>query len=164
MSKAKISLFVSEIAAALILILFLVWCVKANDVRNDIPIAEMKNSLLLKASDPDHMKEAGAMKLKALYGLASNDYEEVLLYIPVSNMDAEEMLLIRCRDKEQLKTVEEAMNQRIDYQTGIFESYGVDQMALIRQAKIVPKGLYCLYVCDKNSSDVRDEFVSILSN
>ncbi len=157
-------LYLTEIITAAVLVLFLALCVKANDSRDDISLYEMKGALLSNVSDPENMKEAGPMKLKALYGLSANDYEEVLLYTPASNMDAQEMLVIRCRTKEQTKEVLLAMKSRIDYQSGIFESYGVDQMALIRKAKTESKGLYCIYICDKNSGKVRDAFVKTLSH
>lgn len=164
MKTAKRNLILTEILAAAALVLFLAFCVKANDAREDVSLDALSETILVNASDPDHMKEAGAMKLKALYGLASNEYKETILFTPASNMDAEEMLIVHCENKEQIKTVEEAMKNRIRYQTKIFESYGVDQMALINKAKVESKGLYCLYICDRNSSKVRDAFFKALSN
>lgn len=72
------------------------------------------------------MQAGGAMKLRALYGLSENDYEEVVLYVPASNMDAQEMLIIRCKTEEQTETVKVSAEKRIAYLRTIFESYGVE--------------------------------------
>ncbi len=155
-------LLLTEILMTLAIIVFIATCLGGR-IREDLSLAELGPALLEQVSDPTHMQEAGAMKLRSLYGLTENEYEEVVLYIPVSNMDAQEMLLVRCRDASQTQAVEEAMHSRIDYNRSIFESYGVEQMGIISTAVAETKGLYCLYICDSNSEKVQTTFEQMLT-
>ncbi len=147
----------AEVLMTAALIVFIALCVRGR-VRDDVPLADLKGPVLEQLAGAENMKEAGAMKLRSLYGLDANDYAEILLYIPVSNMDAQELLLVRCRTEEQAEAAAEAMRKRIQDQTGIFESYGVEQMALIRKAVVDVQGTYCLYVCGLNSYQAQSAF------
>ncbi|MCQ2510232.1 MAG: DUF4358 domain-containing protein [Lachnospiraceae bacterium] len=153
----KRNLLITEIAMTVILILFIALCLR-DRVRDDISVDTLKPVLEAAVSDTSNMSEAGAMKLRSLYGLSANDYSEVLLYIPVTNMDAQEMLLVRCNSESQAEAVEAAMKERIEYERSIFESYGVEQMGIIEKAVVDVQGTYCLYVCDDNSAAVQDAF------
>lgn len=160
--SGKNKLLLTEILATAVLILFIFLCVR-SDVRDDVSINEFKDTLVARSAHPEKMNESGAMKLRALYGLSANDYEETAVYIPVSNMDAQEMLLVRCRSEEQTKEVEAAMKKRIDDLVNLFESYGVEQMGIINKAVVKVKGLYCLYVCDENSTKILSAFEKAVS-
>lgn len=159
----KKRLLITEIAMSLVLIIFISLCLRGR-VREDVSLSELSPVILNEISDVDHMKKEGAMKLRSLYGLSENDYQEVLLYTPVSNMDAQEMLLIRCRNQEQTSLVEQAMKDRHAYMISIFESYGVEQMGIINKAVIDIQGNYCLYVCDENSAAVKDAYEAALKD
>lgn len=161
--QRKKSLLITEIAMTLVLVIFIGLCLGSR-VREDVSIAELSPVILDQISDASHMKEEGAMKLRSLYGLTENEYQEVLLYTPVSNMDAQEMLLIRCKSEEQTAQVEAAMKERNKYMVSIFESYGVEQMGIINKAVIDVQGIYCLYVCDENSAEVKDAFEATLKD
>lgn len=163
-TSVKKPLLFAEIITAAVLILFIVFCIRGNAaVRDDVSLDELKSGLLGAVSGAGNMHEAGAMKLKALYGLSENDYEEVVLYAPASNMDAQEMLLVRCKSTDQTGLVEEAMKKRIENQIKTFESYGVEQMAIISKAVVDIRGNYCLYICDADSGAVKDIFEQKLS-
>lgn len=161
MSPVTRKLLITEILMTVTLVVFIALCLR-DSVRDDVSLTELTPVLLQEVSDSTHMQEAGAMKLRSLYGLTENDYQEVSLYIPVSNMDAQEMLLIRCKDESQTQAVEEAMQNRIDYNRSIFESYGVEQMGIISTAVVETRGLYCLYICDTNSQKIRNTFGKML--
>ena len=160
--SGKKNLFLTEILAAAVLVLFIFLSVR-NNVRDDVSLGEIKQTLVSLSAHPEKMNEAGAMKLKALYGLSANDYRETALYIPESNMDAQEMLLIRCENEEQTKEAEAAMRKRIETLVGLFESYGVEQMGIINKAVVKVKGPYCLYVCDENSAKILSAFEKAVS-
>lgn len=154
-------LILTEGLLTLLLVAFMVLCVGGR-VREDVALTELEAAVLPRLQGRENMKEAGAMKLKALYGLQANDYQAFILYIPASNMDAQEMLLIRCESEDQTAAVAAAMRQRIAYQTSIFESYGMEQMALIRKAVVDVQGLYCLYICDPAPQEGQSAFRSLL--
>ena len=158
--RARTALYLTEAILTVLLVLFL--AVLARDrVRTDVSLREIEEAVLPLSEGSARMKKAGAMKLRSLYGLSENDYEEVVLYVPASNMDAEELLLVRCRDEAGARAVEEAMEDRLAYQEKIFGSYGVEQMGILEQAEIETRGPYCVLIFDRNSAAMLDAFLSL---
>ncbi|MBR5738507.1 MAG: DUF4358 domain-containing protein [Lachnospiraceae bacterium] len=152
---------ITAVLMTLALVLFFVLAA-GKGVRDDVSVAELEEKLILKSNDPSNMNPAGAQKLKSLYGLTGIDSENFALYVPATNMDAQEFLLVRCSSAEEAESVAQAMRDRIRAQTAAFESYGVEQMVLIRGAVVDVQGLYCLYSSDLNSSAIRSEFRKLL--
>jgi hypothetical protein len=146
-------------AMTVFLIVFLIIST-GKGTKDDVDLRQVADLILQNISDADSMQEKGSMELKSLYGLSANDYEQAIIYVPVSNMDAAEMLLIKCSDESQTESVQSAMEQRIQDQTGIFESYGVEQMAIISKAVVDIKDEYCLYVVSRYSETAEDIFES----
>ncbi|MDO4491102.1 MAG: DUF4358 domain-containing protein [Lachnospiraceae bacterium] len=147
--------------AGMFLCLFLFLALsKGRGTREDLDLQALSQEMLQLMSDGGSIQAEGAMKLKSLYGLAANDYRQAVLYVPVSNMDAAELLLIRCRDESQTEQVRAAMERRIEEQIGKFESYGVEQMAIINKAVVDIQGPWCLYVVSRSSEEVEDLFVT----
>ena len=72
--------------------------------------------------------------LKKYFGLNADDYDGVLIYIPATNMYANEVLLIKLKDTSQADTVSAAIEKRIDSQINIFEGYAPLDV-IIDQAK-----------------------------
>ncbi|MBP3728696.1 MAG: DUF4358 domain-containing protein [Lachnospiraceae bacterium] len=154
-------LIFTEGLLTLLLAVFIGLCVGGR-VREDVALPDLEAAVLAKIRGAEHMKVSGAMKLKALYDLNANDFSDFILYIPASNMDAQEMLLIRCENEPQTESVAAAMRRRIEDQKEIFESYGMEQMALIRQAAVDVQGLYCFYLCDPDPGPGQSAFRSLL--
>ena len=158
MQKSRQRIILSEILAAILLAVFILAVVR-KPARDDVSFDELKEALLAASFDSTNMKEGSALKLRTLYGLSADDYEEVLLYVPSTNMDAQELLLIRCRTEEDTANVTEAMRQRVEQEKGVFSSYGIEQMALLNKAFYEARGCLCLYVCDKNSDMMHEAFL-----
>ena len=148
---------ITLIAMTALLVIFLVVST-GGGTKSDVDLNALSAEMLEHMTDADSMQEDGTMKLKNLYGLSANDYEQAVIYVPVSNMDAAEMVLIKCKDESQTESVESAMQQRIQDQTGKFESYGVEQMAIITKAVVDVKGPYCLYVVSRSADAAQDLF------
>jgi len=89
--------------------------------------------------------------LKKYYDLNPGDYEEVLLYFPVTNMDPQELLIIRLRDPSQAQEVTAAIRNRQQVQIGIYEGYAPEQLALCQQGIIDVRGNYILYVVHEDA-------------
>lgn len=110
----------------------------------------------------DALQEENILKVRARYGLEESVISEAVYYGPVSNMDAEELLIIKMVSTEYAETVRASFESRIAYQTTCFENYGVDQMALIRSAKIVIQGPYAMLSISSNAAEAEELFLSLL--
>ena len=111
----------------------------------------------------DAMKKADVQLIKRLYGINPSDYEDVLLYAPVSNIDARELLLVKLRDVSQQEAVIAAVQQRLQTQTNAFDGYGTDQYALLTECSAIePRGNYILFVVSENEAAARAAFSAAL--
>ena len=110
----------------------------------------------------DHMTKEQVRFLKKYYGLNAEDYEGVLIYIPGTNMYANEVLLIRLSDISQTESVRSAIEERIDTQHNIFAGYAPEQTALLEQSVVDVRGNYILYVTDDDADRIDEVFRSAL--
>lgn len=111
----------------------------------------------------DAMKKADAQLLKRLYGLNPSDYEGCVLYAPVSNIDARELLLVKLRDVSQQAAVVAAAEQRLRTQTNAFDGYGTDQYALLTGHSVIEAhGNYVMFVVSENEAAAKAAFLAAL--
>ena len=90
--------------------------------------------------------------IKRLYGLDPEAYDGILLYYPTTNMNAEELLLVKLKGstldavKEQQEIVKTAMETRRQTQMHTFEGYAPQQYATLEPSVIDVQGNYLLFV------------------
>ena len=110
----------------------------------------------------DAVKEADANMIKRLYGLDPSSYEGIVLYYPVSNMDADEMCIIKLKDTSQQETVRAALEARLETQLKSFEGYGIEQTAMLNAAQIYVSGNYALYFSGDGAAEALAAFKASL--
>lgn len=96
--------------------------------------------------------------VKRLYKLNPADYEGVLLYQPSSTMNAEEILVVKLKDKSQANDVKNAIEERKKTQLNTFKGYGATQTDLLNKSIIDVQPNYILYVVDGKASVIDDAF------
>ncbi len=112
--------------------------------------------------DLSNVQEGTNSDLKKYYGLSASDYEGVVYYAPVSNMDAEELLIIKLKDTSQADAVESAIQSRLETQKNTFDGYGVEQYNLLEKSVLDVKGNYILYVVHADASKADQAFKNSL--
>lgn len=104
-----------------------------------------------KAINTEELSEADNRMVKRLYGINANDYENVVLYVSDSNMEVEELLIVKLKDTSQSEAVEAAIDTRLNTQLESFEGYGPEQCKLLKDHVLDVRGNYILYVVDKKA-------------
>lgn len=104
------------------------------------------------------MISGDAQMLRRLYGLNENDFDGFILYYPKTNMNAEELLLIKLKDIDQKNAVEHAINNRLGIQKKSFDGYGADQTAMLEKSIVKIVGNYALFVSAENPQAVLTVF------
>ena len=150
--KAGILLAVLEFAvgAALLLTIFLVL---RNQVNRDLSAEELADTALGAMTNADQCRSAEAWELKKYYGIAEEEAAEFSLRLPVSNMDAAELCVVKCAGEEGARSAAEAMKKRLASQIGLFENYGVEQMKLLNAARVFTVGPYAVLIIDESAGD-----------
>ncbi len=146
-----IKLRIGQLLAVVVLLLFIFMLMReATPV--DIPLSEVEDALNEQGS-LDNMLESDDMRFKRSYGLNAEDYEEILYYEPITNMDVEELLIVHVSDSSQISDVKGAMEDRIEVQRTNFDGYGVDQLEVIDNAVVYSNDMYvCLIISNDSAS------------
>ena len=157
MNKQNISMLtILRIAMVAALLIFMIVLQVGN--RNSNASLESVSQEVLGAADQDGMQESNNRMFQKFYGLNAQDYEGVTLYSPVSNMDAQELLIIKLKDNSQAEAVTEAINARLETQMNSFEGYGIEQYAMLEDHILDVQGNFILYVVNPNAQAADEAF------
>ena len=115
----------AAVAAAVVLLILLAGGERESDAALDDVTAAVIAQL-----DTSNVQPADNQMIKRLYGLQPSDYEGVCLYYPSSNMDAEELLIVKLQDAAQQQSVLDAVERRLQTQKNSFDGYGIEQFDL----------------------------------
>ena len=77
-------------------------------------------------------------------------------------MDAHELFLVKLKDDTQKRTVEDAIEERLNTQLKSFEGYGAEQTALLEGHVLSDKGNYMLYIVGEYAEDAQKAFAESL--
>lgn len=108
------------------------------------------------------LKKRGRTDLKRYYQIDERDTDGVLFYKAESPMAVEEFCVIRAKNKAQAETFLESAMSHLSAQKKVFEGYGTDQMALLREAIVEKKGNYVYYICGADAGDWCKSFLSLI--
>lgn len=115
-----------------------------------------------KAAEIDVDAAAEERMIKRFYGLNPKDYEGAVLYAPKDNMDVNEIFIVKLKDKSQVKSVEEAIQKRLDTQLKSFEGYGAEQTALLKAHILEVRGNYIFYMVGEKAGNTQKAFLESL--
>ena len=145
--------------AAMVLCLILTF---GGDPISSAEFADVSAAVLPEV-DTANMLEAENQMVKRLYGLDPVNFEGCMLYYPRTNMDAEELLIIKLKDKSQQEEVKTALEARVQTQKTTFEGYGVEQFDLLTNHSILEvRGNYILFVVHNSCDDALKAFLKAL--
>lgn len=155
--KAPRSLTLAGMILSLALVCLYISGLLHTGRQSPAPFEDVSQAVLA-AVDTSAMQPADNQMIRRLYGLQPADYEGVTLYYPVTNMGAEEILVIKLSDMSQQESVVAALEQRIAAQINVFEGYGAEQTALLQSAIVDVQGNYILLAVHPNGEAARSAF------
>jgi hypothetical protein len=150
----------AQVGAVLLLalmIVLLLWQKEPADISLDVVEKQMRFDTSSYA-----MEKAGTMRLKRAFGINGTDYDEVLYYTPSNTMSVEEFLMIKVENEDQLESIRNAMEDRLETQKKAFDGYGTDQLALLEDAVIYQTGQYICFLVSEDANQWRDTIKTIL--
>lgn len=108
--------------------------------------------------DVSSMKEGDADKLKRFYGIEASEYEDFMLFLPPSNIKADELLILKAKSKDNVNLLKEKVEKRINEQSMSFKDYLPNEYALIQKNVVEVKGQYILLSISKDADKVQKAF------
>ena len=149
----------SILMAALLAVVLAIFLTKTSG--SEKPLEEVSRQAIA-LFENENAEESSAITLKKYYGLNADEYEDFVLYFPRSNMDAEELLILRLSDDSQADEVISALKERNLSQCNVYEGYAPAQYALCRNAIIDVQGNYILYVVHTDAARIDAAFQEAL--
>lgn len=149
-----------RIGMVVILLVFIILLQVGN--KNSNSTLNAVTDSVIKAIKVEGMEESSNRMFKKFYGLNASDYEGVTLYAPVTNMNAEELLIIKLKDRSQAESVTEAINSRLETQKSSFEGYGIEQFDLLENHILDVQGNFILYIVHPDATKADRAFRSSL--
>lgn len=146
---------VAALIAAIVFYLF------GRSRESDAPAAQVF-SAVESAVTTDKMEPSTTRYFKKYYDLNAADYEDILYYAPVSNMDAEELLVVKLKDTEQADELSDAILKRQKSKEQSFDGYAPEQYALAQKYILDVQGNYVLFVIDPDAEAIDAAFAGAL--
>ena len=156
MNKIASFLMPIRIGMVAVLLVFMIY-LQMGAKESDAAIGDVAGAVV-NTLDTSTMEESANRKFKKFYGLNAGDYEGVVLYAPISNMDAEELLIVKLKNSSQAETVRAAIEKRLETQKSSFEGYGIEQYDLLENHILDIRGNYILYVVHSDANKALQAF------
>ncbi len=147
--------------AAAVLVYFLI----ASGADNQISTAKPDDVLdaVCAQANMTQMQKADNQMIKRLYRINPSDYEACILYYPATNMDVDEILLVKLSDISQAEILSAAAQSRLEQQITSFENYGAEQTDLLKNHSVLEtRGNYFIFVVSPDAQAVRTAFICAL--
>lgn len=160
MKKANRALIALEITVFAVIFAVAVLILRPQKIA-DADLSEFMNKALSITGEED-MKEGKPLDIRNLYGIEPDTVEHAL-YVPATNMDAKEILILRIGDKSQTEAVKAALQERIDDRVNVFKDYGVEQMVKINAAQIFVHWPYAGLIIDEKAPEVLQAWEKLAS-
>lgn len=147
--------------AVLCLVIWIITAGLSHKISDAVP--EDVRDAVIAVLETDNMEEADAKMVKRLYGIDPAAYEGCFLYSPVSNMDAEELLIVKMKDPADADALTAAAEARVETQKKSFEGYGISQYDLLTNHCVIETaGNYMLFVVNRNADAAKAAFLAAL--
>lgn len=137
------------IAAVLITGIALYQVLKVKDADMD----NLRQSLS-QVIDSEHMDVGDSLKLRKLYYISKSEVEDFILYSPKSNMDANEVLILKAKNEVDIEELKVKVEERIKKQSDSFKSYRPEEYDIISNRVLDIKGKYLILIISRESATI----------
>ncbi len=110
----------------------------------------------------DGMEAGSVLDFKRIFGLNAEDYEGVEYFKPVSQMDVEELLIVKLKDGQDSADLQDSVKERVSSQLDAFDGYGAAQCALLNKYILKVKGNVLFYCVSPDAGDYYSKFKKAL--
>lgn len=156
LTDKKIKAFYS-LTAILVLWLMFIGCSAKNEVANEVPVPTIEERIQ-NAVPLEPMVKGDRNKLNKLYDLNGDEVQDFVLYTAESNVEANELAVIKVKDEKQADHVKENIMKRIEAQKIKLRDYRPEQFFLVEKHVLRVKGVYILFTVSKDADQIEAAF------
>lgn len=115
---------------------------------------------ITEVADLSDMREIDDIKLQKLYGITPDIIDQYWGLIPFSNINAQEILVIKVKDSADVPEVKEKISERVKQQAESFKDYLPEEYFYIQHHVLKKKGNYVFLAISKDADIIEDIFYS----
>lgn len=145
------------IGITVIIIALLSGCSSSNKTENEISINDIDQNIK-ESVDISNMVESDSDKLKKLYDIDFEKIEDFKLYTAKTNIEANELLILKVKDKEDIDDIKEVIEGRIETQSNSFKDYLPDEYYLIENHILKSNGNYIIFIISEEAEEIESSF------
>lgn len=92
--------------------------------------------------------------LKNLYYINRNEIEDFISYAPKSNMEVEEILVLKVKKTTDISEIKSKISKRLEKQGESFKNYRPEKYNIIENAVLEEEGQYLIFIVSENASSI----------
>ena len=115
----------------------------------------IRNDLDKYYTNQDLVEVGDKKRLSNLYYINENEVEDFVSYTPRTNMDVEEVLVLKVNENKNVSEIKEKINKRLQKQGESFKNYRPEKYKVIEDAILEQEGQYLIFIESENSSAVK---------
>lgn len=116
------------------------------------------------AIDHETMIDAGTKGFRRYYKLKEQAYDGVMVYQSLSGISADEVVLVKVKDRDQIEELTKAIEERRESRINDFAGYAPEEEAIMKQAELLVKGNYVLFLPCRNAPEIKEAFLHALGD
>lgn len=144
-----------------ILAAFLMLIYREDNVKK-VNLKAMEISFVQDAGLKSEMKKASNRDLMEFMKLDATSYRQVIYYRNTRALAVEELLVVKTSSKDAAIALEDSVNRRITSQIDVYQSYGPEQVKLLKNAVINQKGNYLFYCTSAKADEYEEVFLNAI--
>ena len=142
---------------ALLIIVLIVLKFTGNRVSN-ADLKDVKKVVEKTVKDDDTVLDGDNVMVKRLYGIDPADYDGIMLKYPSTNMNVNEVFLVKLKDVKQQDQILEAVEKRLETRKNNFENYGTNQYSILKKSVTDVQGNYIMFVVNEKTDPIVKAF------
>ena len=115
----------------------------------------IRNDLDKYYTNQDLVEVGDKKRFSNLYYINENEVEDFVSYTPRTNMDVEEVLVLKVNENKNVSEIKEKINKRLQKQGESFKNYRPEKYKVIEDAILEQEGQYLIFIVSENSSAVK---------
>lgn len=149
---------VFALTVIMVIILTLLTGCSSKDTTSKEPSIDEIDQNINDDVDISNMVESDSDKLEKLYDIDIDKVENFKLYTAKTNIEANELLILKVKNEEDIGDIKEDINDRIESQTNSFKDYLPDEYFLIEKHVLKSNGNYIIFIICEEAEKIESLF------
>lgn len=139
---------VTKLILIIFLLIFMYFAYHSSSPK-EVSMDKLEDNMFSQTSIKD-MKKCTNRQLMQFMEMDYSNYDSYIYYKSKEALGVSELLIVKAYDKNQIPSINDAIDNRISRQIKTFEGYGPAQVNMLNNAIIFKRGKYIFYCVDKS--------------